>query len=218
MRQFTSHIDFSLTRKRFKMMVKNVSSFRSNSKKLLLIPLFVVITFTFCTNSKHSNGFSFYTDTELSANIVNDGGVFGGPVLRYKGTDDNYHSGTRNHYHKGSNELAFSDTFEDGYRVTRIDYDDSVEISSRYEFEYDDSNLISRRKFNESGTLIEKWTAPIDRKPGSIKEWHQNEQLKFEVHYLDNLEYEGLMTLYDENGEIIEQDRYEGGELVESIK
>lgn len=185
---------------------------------MLLIPFFVMIALTFCTKSEHSNGFSFYTDTELSANVVNDGSVFGGPVLRYKGTDGNYYSGTRDYYHKDSNELAFSEKFEDGYRVTRINYDDGVEISFRYEFEYDDSNMIVRRKFNEAGILIEEWTAPINRKPGSIKEWHPNEQLKFEVHYLGDLEYEGLMTLYDENGEIIEQDRYEDGELVETIK
>jgi antitoxin component YwqK of YwqJK toxin-antitoxin module len=30
--------------------------------------------------------------------------------------------------------------------------------------------------------------------------------------------YHGLMTLYDENGEILEQELYEDGELVEKIK
>jgi antitoxin component YwqK of YwqJK toxin-antitoxin module len=139
-------------------------------------------------------------------------------VLRYKGTDGNYYSGVRNHYHKDSNELAFSDKFEDGYRVTRINYDDDVEISFRYEFEYENSNLLVRRKFNKSDILIEEWTAHINRDPGSIKEWHRNEQLKFDVQYYDNLEYEGLMTLYDEEGNILEQKRYEDGELVETIK
>jgi antitoxin component YwqK of YwqJK toxin-antitoxin module len=183
---------------------KKITSFYSRSKKLLLIPLFVVITFTFCTNSEHSNGFSFYTNTELSANVVNNGGVFGGPVLRYKGTEGNYYSGTQNHYYKDSNELAFSEEFKNGYRVSRINYHEDGNISYRYEFEYENDNLIARRRISKSDILIKEWTAPVNGEPGSIKEWHRNGQLKFEVQYLGDLEYEGLMTLYDEEGQIIE--------------
>ena len=53
---------------------------------------------------------------------------------------------------------------------------------------------------------------------GYNKQWYSNGGLKFEAYFKGNIEYEGLMTLYDENGEILEQERYEEGELVETIK
>ncbi|MCH2450170.1 MAG: hypothetical protein MK198_08485 [Gracilimonas sp.] len=49
--------------------------------------------------------------------------------------------------------------------------------------------------------------------------WHRsNGELAFEVFYTGDYVYQGLMTEYDEEGNIIMQERYEDGEMIEKIK
>lgn len=69
-----------------------------------------------------------------------------------------------------------------------------------------------------NGKDVEEWQDISSGSLGYHKTWHPNGQLKYEAYFESNIQYEGLKTFYDENGNIIQQERYENGELVETIK
>lgn len=50
---------------------------------------------------------------------------------------------------------------------------------------------------------------------GFTREWHPNGQLKFEMGWDENREYHGLMTKWDEEGNILDQENYSHGKKVE---
>jgi antitoxin component YwqK of YwqJK toxin-antitoxin module len=52
----------------------------------------------------------------------------------------------------------------------------------------------------------------------TTKAWHPNGQLAWEFQMtVPGGGMHGLTTVYDENGDIVEQERYDDGELVETI-
>jgi hypothetical protein len=60
MKQFTSHIDFELTKKRLQMMYRNYSPFRSYSVKIFIAPIVLCLSLMFCTNKNTENGLVAY--------------------------------------------------------------------------------------------------------------------------------------------------------------
>lgn len=84
---------------------------------------------------------------------------------------------------------------------------------------YESGVLKSSTLFDADGILIWEVTGPeSDIKPGTLKEWYPNGQIEFELTFHTGMKYHGLMTLFDEKGEILEQELYEDGEMVEKIK
>jgi antitoxin component YwqK of YwqJK toxin-antitoxin module len=72
-----------------------------------------------------------------------------------------------------------------------------------------------------NGMMNYKDVRPHESKDGlgHVRIWHRsNGELAFEAFYTGDKVYQGLMTEYDEDGNIIMQERYEDGELIETIK
>lgn len=63
MKQFTSHLDFSLTKKRFSVMNRKPSLARRVIRLVPLLPAFLFITFLFCEQKPESD--KLYTDVKL---------------------------------------------------------------------------------------------------------------------------------------------------------
>lgn len=219
----TSSISYSLTKRRLLMIGKRFSALRSGLKHLFLFPLLGLMALMFCARADDTNGFSAYPDIDLTVSqteIQSD--VLGGTVLRYKAPDSSYFTGTQNYYNKKTDQKVSSFIFENGFKTASISYNENGEETLEHSFEYAGStnSMVAMRMFNDDGEQVEEWLAPgyDGNTLGSIKEWHPNGSLKFEVKWKEDLKYQGIMTLYDEEGIILEQERYQDGELIEKIK
>lgn len=226
MEQFTSHIDFSLTKKRFKMMLKHYSPIRSYSIKMILFPVLLIVTIMFCTRQPDypinitGNNDVLYSTVDLNMNPPRSEELNiekRGMGIRYD-SEGNPFTGTQQFRYVENDSLFNEVVYENGLMKSSVGYGKSGNALDRFEYGYigDQYKMVNHIKPN--GFIAEEWE---DAKPGELgyhKQWHPNGQLKYEAYFEGNIEYEGLMTLYNEEGEIIEQQRYEDGELVETIK
>ncbi|HET8865051.1 MAG TPA: M56 family metallopeptidase [Gracilimonas sp.] len=226
---FSSSFNYPSTKKRFKMMIKNTSPLRSFSKRMLLLPILMATTLMFCTN-KNENDYSrkitdnndalystvdLYFDNDRAEEL---GLLKDGPMIKFDKSGTPF-TGTQQ-YRYVVNDSLFSETiYVDGITTSTTAYHKDGSLMGKYEFGYVEDKFWATKHYNEDGLLIEEWQTPESEDSlGYIKQWHQNGQLKFEMTYKKGMKYHGLMTLYDEEGEIIEQERYEDGKLVEKIK
>ncbi len=226
MKQFTSHIDFSLTKKRFKMMLKEFSAVRSGSKALFLLPVFLISTLMFCTQQPDyplditGNSDKLYSTVKLFVNPTKSKELKiekRGMGIRYD-SEGNPFTGTQElRYVK--NDRLFSETvYENGIMKSSLGYDENGKALDRFEYGFIGDQFKMVKHIKPNGKVVEEWQDVTSGNLGYHKTWHPNGQLKYEAYFEGNIEYEGLMTLYDESGKIIEQDRYVNGELVERIK
>lgn len=228
MKQFTSHINFSLTRKRFEMMIKHFSPLRSYSKKLVLLPVIMAITLMFCTQQTDTpikitgdNTGALYSTVELFVNSqksdelnIENRGI----GIRYDSAGELF-TGTQQFRYLESDSLYSETVYENGLIKSREGFFRDGDSVHRYNYEYDYiGEHFKAVKVYKDGVLIEEWKGTMPDELGFNKQWYSNGRLKFEAYFKGNIEYEGLMTLYDENGEVLKQERYEEGELVETIK
>lgn len=236
MKQFTSHIDFSLTKKRLKMMSKKFSALRSGTKGLILAPILLATTLMFCTNqsnypmkiTRDSDVAYFnthlYADHEKSRELM---GERDGPGIRFDANGDPFTGIIELRYL--NNDSLFSETeFKNGIMKSSVRYDKEGNALDKYEYGYIGNQFKLIRHIDSTGMLVEEWVDATPEKLGYHKQWHPNGKLKYEAYFtgnirpkglkIFNMQYQGLMTLYDEEGNIIEQANYEDGELVEKIK
>lgn len=133
MKQFTSHIDFSLTRKRFKMMVQHFSPLSSYSKKVVLLPVLLALTLLFCTNQNTKDGLIAHkirkgieTDMYESEPVLyslkedkpNELFQFYPTMLNENGEP---YTGTRRFYNLKTNETGWEEVYNEGV-ITKIIY------------------------------------------------------------------------------------------------
>ncbi len=221
MNRFTSHIDFKLTKKRLVLLNKNRSLAGRIIRLLPLLPMFLFITFIFC--SKPDNPNELYSNVRLQLisspyEQVQDSGIF--YDSRMYDMDGVLFSGVQSHYFKSDDKLLTSVTFKEGLRVKEQTFKRTGEEWYRTEIEYDfeKKKRIAFRGY-DLGVLTSEL---IDSSPDHdgkqlYREWHPNGQLKFQS-TSDEKGTQGLMTLYNNSGNVVEQERYEDGELIEKIK
>ena len=222
MKQFTSRIDFSLTKKRFLMMGNEFSPIRSSSKSILSIFFISVVSFVFCTQTE-INSDELYTNVQLQLvsspyQQVQDSGSYHNSKMY--DLEGKLFTGTQNYFFKKNDQLFTSVTFKKGIRTKEQTFKKSGEEWYRVEIEYDfeKDERISFRGY-DLGTLTLEIIDSSSVHSGMhlYREWHPNGLLKFES-TSNELGSQGLMTLYDQNGNILEQELYNDGELVEKIK
>lgn len=227
MKQFTSHIDFSLTKKRFKMMFKEFSPIRSGSKGMLLVPVLLIMTMMFCSRQPDypikitDNSDVLYSTVDLYMNPPKSRELNikkRGMGIRYD-SEGNPFTGTQELRFVKNDSLFAKTVFENGITKNVSAYFKDGDSTNQYSYEY---GYIGEHfkvvKHYRDGLLMEEWKDAAPNELGYHKQWHANGKLKYEAYFEDNIEYEDLMTLYDEEGNIIEQERYENGILIEKIK
>ncbi|MFV1884118.1 MAG: hypothetical protein ACMZ7B_06510 [Balneola sp.] len=226
MNQFTSHIDFKLTKKRLVIMGKNSSLASKVIRLLPLLPIFLFITFLFC--DRQTNPDELYTDVQLtrspslSNQVLDSGRVYASE--RYFNNGELF-TGTQNYYFKSDDKLFTSVTFKEGLRVKEQTFRRTGEEWYRVEIDYDfdTGEQTSIHGYDEGVLTMQSLTASSEHNGLDVyREWFPNGQLKFEMtSYSEDkrpIIYEGVMTRYDELGNITEQERYSEGELIEKIK
>jgi hypothetical protein len=236
MKQFTSHIGFSLTKKRFKMMGKSISKIKVGAIWLFLLPLSVALIIVFSAQTEsYPQNISMqeiwdsmppttYYDVELESE---------GPTGLYHpldertgtliGPDGEPYTGERNTYSVDTDSVILKETILDGKVVqtehtlrdsTNTSYKwvtipsidiEGNKVSTYYSDRLTDSLVLNMEKI-DTDSLI------------TTKAWHPNGQLAWEFQMtVPGGGMHGLTTVYDENGDIVEQERYDDGELVETI-
>ncbi len=225
--KITSRFDFPLTKKRLMMMAKHFSSFRSSAKSILTVCFVSFLSFVFCTQTEIDSD-ELYTNVQLKLislpyeQIQDSGGYYDSRMVD---TDGNLFTGTQNWYFKKDEQLFLSITFKEGHRVKKQTFRRTGKELYRVEIEYDfeTGEQISMHSFDDGILSIESFaSSPEDHGLDVYREWHPSGRLKFEMtSYSEEdrpMVYEGLMTLYDEQGNILQRELYKDGELVEKIK
>ena len=63
------------------------------------------------------------------------------------------------------------------------------------------------------------YPTPDNNYIGIQRYWRLGGGLQYEAHFLNHPDnFHGLVTEFDKNGEVVEQERYENGKLLEKIK
>ena len=222
MKQFTCHIDFSLAKKRFKMMVREDSPLRSGFKSLLLLPLLALLILTFCskkTDYSDSNSSKIYHVPELHIDFdrSEELGIPRALAARFTASGELF-TGTQKVYFTKNDSLYMELYFEDGIH-TGSKMTMNGDIYRQVHGVYLNKPLFAKEMY-VNGNLSYENVPPTKSEDGMgyVRTWHRNGQLGAEVTYTGDQVYQGLMTEYDEEGNIIKQERYEDAELVEKIK
>ena len=225
MKQFNSHLDFSLTKKRFKMMVKEFSFLRSGSKTVVLLPILALLMLTFCSKEREykvDKPQTIYTNVELHLDGERDKEL-GKPLGTYYTSSGEPFTGTQKIYYTENDSLYMKQIFKDGIQTEAvIYYPDSSPLHGKIVRQkhgvYLDKPLLKEMYENE--VMVYENVPPTESEDGMdhVRLWHDNGQLSVEHAYTGDQIKQGLMTEYDEEGNITRQERYENGEVVEVIK
>lgn len=192
--------------------------FRSGSKTALLLPILALLTF--CSQKadysdpqtkKIEHIPELHLDGERSEEL-------GKPLATYYTSSGEPFTGTQKAYYVESDSLHMKMFFEEGINTGSVIYEEDGDVIRQKHGRYLDKPLL--KEMYENGVLVYENIPPTESEDGMghIRLWHNNGQLSVEVSYTGDQERQGLMTEYDKEGNIITQERYEGGEMVEKIK
>lgn len=221
----TSSIGYSLTKKRLRMMVRTYSPFRSGSKTALLLPLLGLLTIALGTKKTGDYYLDrmpseiYYSGPETHAD-PNRSEELGIPIGAQFTSSGELFTGTQKIYYTKNDSLYMTLYYEDGIETgSLMTMNGDVILQKKGWYQ----NAPYLKESYNNGVLVWKHVPPAENEDGLgyVRMWHQNGELAFEVLYtgdpMDKVR-QGLMTEYDEEGNIIKQERYEDGELVEKVK
>lgn len=193
-------------------------------------------------------GTMYYSDTILKMKIVPHPDSAGVMKPRHDGftysEDESLFTGTQRFSLENSDVVAFENIYEKGLRTGYRFYDEKGALVQRGETIYEEGNRVFGASYDKNGNEIHRIEQSFDGDArlsmrmysygnmtlemiypstensniGTYKTFHENGALKFEMPATNSNEYNGLMTLYNEQGEILEQELYKNNELVEKIK
>jgi hypothetical protein len=186
-------------------------------KKILLLPVVMVLAFTFCKRTD-SSAFTAYNLELTTDTIAVNKSV---PVLQWSKGGQPF-TGKRQMNEPVGSSISREQIFQNGLLLETNHYSEFGTVGYSETHEYQDSLLATTRIFM-NGRLFRKinWPLPSNNFKGSTKVWPDNEQLQYEENFIyregENL-FHGLLTEYDKQGNMVEQKRYENGVLVEIEK
>ncbi len=207
------------------MMSKNSPFVKRFGKVLPLVPLLLFVGLMFC--DKQSIPDEIYSDVQLHyerPSFSAEKSYKPRPALDISGKP---FTGTKTERRKEDNRLFSIEVFEDGLSVERTYFKDDGSQWGKYVSEYENGYKVLNRHFDENNTLRTESIGTLILsdsmiKKSQLREFYADGSLKYEGFFYSTKEhvavYDGQMTLYDEKGQILEQELYKDGELVEKIK
>lgn len=203
-------------------MIREYSPLRSGFKSFLLLPVLALLILTFCTKEtdySDSNSSRLYHVPELHVDFdrSEELGIPRALAARFTASGELF-TGTQKVYFTKNDSLYMELYFEGGIHTgskMTIDGDIFRQVHTVYLNE-----PLFGKEIYVNGNISYENIPPTESEDGMghIRTWHDNGQLGAEVTYTGDQVYHGLMTEYDEEGNIITQERYEDGELIEKIK
>ncbi|MDZ7716065.1 MAG: hypothetical protein U5J95_07625 [Balneolaceae bacterium] len=202
------------------MMVKEFSLSRSGTKAAVLVPIMALLILTFCSREREyelENPQTTYSDVELHLDGKRSEEL-GKPIDTYYTSSGEPFTGTQKIYYSDTDSLHMKQFFQEGIQTGAVIYYDDGDIVRQKHGIYLNKPLL--KKMYENGILVYENIPPTESEDGMghVRLWHKNGQLSVEHSYTGDQVKQGLMTEYDEEGNITKQGRYEDGELVEMIK
>jgi hypothetical protein len=206
------------------MMGKKISKLKVGAVWLFLLPLSVALIIVFSSKTdnpvQNSNTIYFVPELHLDSNRSEELGIPSSVGAHFTSSGEPF-TGTQKIYYIENDslymEMFYKDGINTGSRMTR-NGDVIRQVHGVYN---DDPHLMEMYR---NGNLIYKDIPPSDSNDRLwyTRMWHDNGQLALEVYHSgDNIGdkmRQGLLTEYDEDGNITMQERYENGELIETIK
>jgi antitoxin component YwqK of YwqJK toxin-antitoxin module len=238
MNQFTSSLDFSLTKKRLRMMGKRISTLRKFSLWALLIPIITGSALMFCTRTPDEPEVLSWPEIVAIASTNNfynielycDGDCYTYHPLHdrsgiWYGPDDRPYNGERKQY-----------TLEKGLLISNQSFENGKVIRSEHFYEgTSDWRVLINYLIYENGDLISQFYTNLNAddlyQNRLVTENHleKHEQLFYSNGQLmadwttiktdenSEAQYHGLRTSYNVDGSIQLQELFTNGELIEKI-
>lgn len=186
---------------------------RSYPKKTVLFPILMAVALMFCTNQTDYALEIHYQVPELHFDGKRSKEL-GITYAQFASSGEPF-TGTQKVYYTENDSLYMELFFDDGINIGSVMYKDGNVIRQSHTL----SNSHHPREMYVNDVLIYQDIPPskTEDRMGHARQWHKNGQLSFEAYYTGERVWQGLMTEYDKEGNIIKQERYEDGELVEKI-
>lgn len=202
------------------MMFRQCSPFLSGSKTVLFLPILTFLALTFCSQkADHSDPQTskIYHVPELDFDGKRSEEL-GKPLATHYTSSGEPFTGTQKVYHTENDRLHMEMFFEDGINTGSVTYEEDGDVIRQKHDRYLNEPYTKEIYVNE--VLVHQNIPPTKSEDGigHLRGWHENGQLSIEISYTGDQMYQGLLTEYDEEGNVIKQERYEDGELVETIK
>lgn len=239
MKQFTNRLDFSLTLKRFVMMGKRSSKSRIIAFLVFMIPICSSLmyfsssyrvadtimingeehVFYYNLQYKPSSWYStrgLYSDVTLVSKMFIES-----RFNRVYDLDGNPYSGSQTWYNRTDNSIIMQETFLNGTMIEGKRFSNDGAIEQHQIIEFDEGNLLSARVWQNGNLSIEVFSHSDSLE--TMNTFYPNGQLEWTTTYLesspifDRLNH-GISSHYDQEGNLLKQERYEDGILIETIK
>lgn len=241
MTQFTSHIDFSLTKKRLKMMGRRMSKIKVGALWLFVLPVSVALIIVLSAQPhNYPESYSLedywnsqppttYYDVELTYDGKPEYHHLDERNGLFRDEDGNPYDGTRTKFEIESDRKIITETFSDGKMMQQqfFSYDSTGAL--KY-------NSLAKASVSDQGEFITEHFSFVDTdstyrnmvitevdSTRNYKLFWPNGQLMSEWNVV--VDYEtpdlikfGRQTYYDQSGMLEKHEVYENGELIEEIK
>lgn len=215
---FASNLNFYLTKKRLLMMTKKRSFVRSTLKMAVLTPIVPLLILMFNTRVINKDHLLGTYETELFADTVQVDENFS--YLKWKTAEGNFFHGSNKLFDPQTGILKKESIYHEGNLIAHKSYNDFGQVWFRTDYKYENGLPITKRT-NISGDLMSEFIYPVpDKEYRGVQRYYTADgSLQYEANFLSHSEnFHGLVTEFGTEGNIIEQERYENGELIEKIK
>ena len=220
--QLTSDLDFKLTKKRLNMMQRKNSVLRSSVVSSFVLPALILLALIFCTQRSISDD-AIYADVELSSEVINENLPYNSASRIFYGPDGEKYTGEQNWYFEKTGTLHRKHIYHEGREVQVDIFDLHGNQLSQFKTIWSTGEsgmeVTSHFKLDASNEPTLIWENIAFDSVTVVKKYFPNGQIEHEYAYeATHGEYDGLMTSYDEDGNILALARYDMGEMVEKIK
>ena len=133
-------------------------------------------------------------------------------IGQYEKNGEKY-TGKQTYYYQRNNDNKtpyLIRSFENGFLQKEIAFRKDGKEIGHTEYEYSGKKVVRVTSFFANGRKKSEALRPLfaEDSLGTIKEWHENGQLKFQVKIDKNNEYTGQMKFINEEGNIVKKSEY----------
>lgn len=214
-----SNLNFFLTKKRLLMMTKSSSLISSSIKIAALTPLIPILILLFNSRVIDSNHIQGTYETQLIPDTVAVDKNYS--FVQFKTVDGDLFTGSNKLFDPKTGILRKEAIYEKGRPISIKAYNGIGQVSFRSVFEYTEG-IPQKQRYYMLGQLFSEYIYPTQSRDyqGVQRYWHTEEGvMQYEAHFLmDPDNFHGKVTSFDTQGNIVEQERFENGELVDTYR
>ncbi len=183
---------------------------------------FGLILLNSCTNNA-GHPIEIYTENEYLSFIAENKSPRGSHWGTYFDSNGDPYTGEVNWYFKINDELARKEFYDNGkqIRVDIYDKEGNWVWFSKNEISEDENGIKYLEHFQktENDSIFLAFDLIWNDNSHTVKEYYLNGQLKYQYNYNTIVNrVDGMAYKYDQEGNLLKQERYEDGILIETIK